>query len=84
LDVDAETGQVLTVRLHAVEIPPDRPLKEFALSIAYEKQKIGDAEYLLPVRSESRINIYGLLVKAETEFKEYRKFSAASEITFEP
>lgn len=83
LAVDPATGQALTVAFHAIDIPPQRPLKELRVFIAYGYRKIGDVEFLLPVRSESLIDIYGRLVKAETEFSDYRKFSSDSDIKFE-
>jgi hypothetical protein len=83
LTVDLETHQVLTVAFHAIDIPPRRPLQNLSVFIAYGKRKIGDREYLLPVKSESRIDIYGSAIKAETEFNDYRKFSSDTGIKFD-
>ncbi len=83
LEVDPETHQVVKVSFHAVDIPPESPLKDFQLSIVYGYQKIGEREFLLPRRSEFRESIYGLIQRAETEFTNYRKFSADSDIKFE-
>jgi hypothetical protein len=80
--VDPETRQVVKVELHAIDVPPRFPFKDFQQSILYGYRKIGEREFLLPVHSESSMNIYGQAVKAETEFTDYRKFSADTDITF--
>ncbi|HEY3839611.1 MAG TPA: hypothetical protein VGL72_23735 [Bryobacteraceae bacterium] len=83
LTVDAETQQVYAVAFHAIDIPPKRPLTDLRVAITYGYRKIGEKEYLLPVQSESRIDIYGNAIKAETKFSDYRKFSSDADIKFE-
>ena len=83
LDVNAETRQVMAVTLHSADIPPECPAKEVQMTVTYGYRKIGDREFLLPVQSESRVNIFGQLVRAESEFANYRKFSADTDIKFD-
>jgi hypothetical protein len=83
LEVNPATSEVMALTLHAVDIPADCALKDLHIAIEYGYRKVGEREFLLPVASESRINIFGELVRAESKFTDYRKFSSESDIRFE-
>jgi hypothetical protein len=83
-EIDPETRQVVKLSVHSADMPAESPSRDVQIVIVYGKQKIGDAEFLLPVRSESRVTIWGQTVKAESQFKDYQKFSADTDIKFEP
>jgi len=81
--VDRDTGMVTRVTLEAVNIPPSFPIQEARTVLDYDFVKIGDAEFLLPMKSEMRMREGRLLVKNEVEFRMYRKFGAEAVITFD-
>ena len=81
--VDRDTGMVTRVTLEAVNIPPSFPIQEARTVLDYDFVKIGEAEFLLPLKSEMRMREGRLLVKNEVEFRLYRKFGAEAVITFD-
>jgi hypothetical protein len=83
IEVDRETQQALKLSLHSIEVPATCGMKRVEETIVHGNARIGDAEFLLPLHSESRIDINGQRVKAETDFQDYRKFSAETDIKFE-
>ncbi len=49
----------------------------------YDYSRVGDGNFLLPLRGVMRMRSDKLLTKNEMEFRLYRKFSSESTITFE-
>ena len=54
--VDPETLQVCRVTLESVDMPASFPIQDFQLAIDYANRKVGDREYLLPVKSLARLS----------------------------
>jgi hypothetical protein len=81
--VDQETRMVTRLTLVAEDIPPSFPVQQASTMLDYDFTKIGDNEFLLPLRSEMRMRSSRLLTKNETEFRLYRKFSAEASVTFD-
>jgi hypothetical protein len=85
ITIDAETRQVLRVDMSARDMPNWFGLGAVHSITDYNLEKIGDGEYMLPVHSVSltceRNGLFCL--KNETVFRDYNKFSANSQITFE-
>ena len=52
-------------------------------TLDYDFTKIGDSQFLLPLRSEMRMRSDKLLTRNDTEFRMYRKFSAEASVKFE-
>jgi len=78
---DAETRQTLHVAVDGVN-NPDSPTHDVHLVLDYAEQPVGDHSYLLPSRSVSIVNVSGMLLKNESQFTEYRKFSTDSDVKF--
>ena len=82
-----------TLRLTMETDPPESfPIREVATTIDYDFRAIGGSQYLLPVRAEVRI-LERVTVRSLprflryrnlVEFRDYRKFSTESRLTFEP
>ena len=85
LAVDPETQQVITLTFHAVDIHITAFVERTAgiHQVRQPEDRRPGISASLPVRSWSRINIYGQLIKAEAEFTNYRKFSSDADIRFD-
>jgi hypothetical protein len=82
LDIDGESGAVLHFTYQADRIP--KPLQlDFALTtVDYDFADVGGRDYLLPARSETEMRGPAMSVRNQMEFREYRKFSSESTVTF--
>ncbi|HVP48519.1 MAG TPA: hypothetical protein VMT32_18115 [Bryobacteraceae bacterium] len=81
--VDKDTHQILRITLQAVDIPSSFPVQEAGTVLDYDYVKIGDREFLLPLKAVVRMRHDKYLTKNEKEFRLYRKFSADAEIKFD-
>jgi hypothetical protein len=79
---DVETRQVLRLTVDSVDLPEDFPVREVHMSLDYATQQIGDRAYVLPAASVSESVDKEGRRKSETTFKDYKKFSAETEIKF--
>ena len=82
--IDKESGQVLRVEMAAGGLGTF-PLDTIESNTDFDFVKIGGAEYVLPVRSVSFTCERGAFVclKNETDFRDYDKFGASANITFD-
>ncbi len=80
---DRDSNQVMRLSLQCEDLPADYPIQEVRITLDYEPTKIGDQEFVLPLKSDLRSREGRLLVWNETEFRSYRKFSADTSITFD-
>ena len=80
---DAETKSVMRVVLEADSIPAEFPIQQVSQDLNYDLAKIGDQEFLLPLKSELHSRRGKNLSWNETEFRLYRKFGTESSITFD-
>jgi hypothetical protein len=80
---DQETKSVMRVMMEADSIPTDFPIQQVAMDLNYDLTKIGDREFLLPLKSELHSRRGKFLRWNETEFRAYRKFGTESNITFD-
>jgi hypothetical protein len=81
--VDRDTTMVMRLTMDINEFPVGFPIQEVHNSLDYDFQKIGDHEYVLPLRAEVRSRSGRAQVKNEVEFRMYRKFGAEASITFD-
>jgi hypothetical protein len=86
--VDRETRAVMKITLESEDIPASFPIRDVHLSLDYEFQKIGEREFILPLKADltSRVGPKAL-IRNDVEFRMYRKFTAESTIKaidFEP
>ena len=81
--IDAATFGVRRISLIADGIPVKFPLRESEITVDYDYVAIGDHDYLVPVQAEVRTRQgKRYLIKNELEFRDYKKYGAASSITF--
>jgi hypothetical protein len=80
---DSETKSVMRVVLECDSIPPDFPIQQVSVDMNYDLAKVGEKEFLLPLKSELRSRRGKFLSWNETEFKLYRKFGTESSVTFD-
>ena len=80
--IDALRREVHRITLHPDGIPASFPIQDVSLALDYEYNRIGDADYLLPLQFELRSREGSVLVKNDVEYDSYRKFTAESSITF--
>ena len=80
--IDSENHFVHRITLHPDGIPPSFPIQDISLTLDYEYNRIGDADYLLPVQFELRSREGDRLIRSDVDYDNYRKFSAVSAITF--
>jgi hypothetical protein len=79
---DLETHQVLRLTIDSKDIPEGFPAREVHIDSEFAFQKIGENEFLLPVRSVSVTIADKQRRKSDSRFLDYRKFSAETEIKF--
>jgi hypothetical protein len=81
--IDREVPVVMRLTLIAEGIPTSFPIQEAKSTLNYSYQEISGKQFLLPLNSEMRMREGRLLVKNETEFRNYRRYSADAVITFD-
>lgn len=83
--IDRESKRVLKIEQQATSFPDDFPFNRVELILEYGLVRISGKLVLLPVRSENIICQSGTTYCARNElnFRNYRKFGAQSDITFE-
>lgn len=85
--IDPETRQVYRLTIDSVDMPSTFPMKDVHIAIDYANRQVNGREYLLPVRSVSSVSSHtsnGKVYKSESEFGDYRKFSADASVSFAP
>jgi hypothetical protein len=85
LSVDSGSGQVLRIVMSARRLPENYPSDTIESTIDYDMVKIADTKYLLPVQSELlTCQRHGnLCFKNVSVFRDYKKFEADTNLTFE-
>jgi hypothetical protein len=84
--IDKENSRVLRIELSARNMPKTFALDTVESAVDYDYVAIGDNKYLLPVHSEALSCERGTSVCSRNviDFRNYKKFTADSSITFEP
>ncbi|MDX2150947.1 MAG: hypothetical protein SFV54_09445 [Bryobacteraceae bacterium] len=81
--VEKDVPIVHRVTLIAENLPTSFPVQEVGTTLDYDLTKIGDREFVLPLRAEVKSRSGRLLVRNDVEFRLYRKFGAEATITFD-
>lgn len=81
--VDHATELIMRIAQNTTDIPAGYPLSKAWTTLDYDFTKIGESEFVLPLRAEIRMRAAKLLTKNEVEFRLYRKYSAEATITFD-
>lgn len=80
--IDPTQHQVLKIKVNAEEIPSKFPVQQSNMELDYRTQKVGDREFLLPLKAIDWNVSKNVSTKNEVEFHLYRKFSTDSKIDF--
>ena len=80
---DNETQMVMRIVGEAVEIPGGFPVTAEWSMLDYDYATISGQQFLLPLRADMRMDTARLDVKNVIEFKDYRKFTGESTISFD-
>lgn len=85
LFIDPETHAVMRVTMEAQRIPSSFPIQAASIQLDYAWQDLAGQKFLLPSTAVlyMRMREVRLIKENEIEFRNYRKYSAASDITFE-
>jgi hypothetical protein len=83
IDKDTDIGMVTKLTQIPYDMPETFPIHDVALSLDYDFVKIGDAEFLLPLKSVNSSSRSRYKTRNEIEFRLYRKFGTESTIKFE-
>lgn len=82
LEIDSTTGEMLHFTYLSDHIPKELNLESAGTTVDYDFADVGGRDYLLPARSQTEMRGPHFAVRSDTEFREYRKFSADSTIEF--
>jgi hypothetical protein len=80
--IDENTGMVRRLTIEGGGLPKDFQLQSPALSLDYGMVKIGEKDYLLPLRSVLQLRQAKTFIRNESVFRGYRKWQAESQIKF--
>lgn len=82
--IDGETGRVLRIEQHTTSMPPDFSLSRADAILEYGFVEIEQKSYLLPASADTSgcMSGSGACTRNEIEFRNYRKFTADSSVTF--
>jgi hypothetical protein len=83
--IDKENYRVLRIELSAQSMPREFPLDQVESAVDYDYVLIGEGKYLLPTHSEALSCAHGATncTRNVIEFRNYKKFTADTSITFE-
>jgi hypothetical protein len=77
-----DSGMVRRLTIQGTGLSKDFGLQSPSISLDYGMVKIGEKDYLLPLRSTLQLRKARVFVRNETVFRGYRKFQAESQIKF--
>jgi hypothetical protein len=81
--VDRDTRTVARITQEGEDIPASFPIQQVSRVLDYDLVPIGEAQFILPLKSTTRMRQARLLVKNDVEFRMYRKFGAEAVIKFD-
>jgi hypothetical protein len=81
--IDDETGMVRRLTIQGSGLSKEFALQSPSLSLDYGMVKIGEVDYLLPLRSILQLRNAKVFVRNESVFRDYRKFQAESKIKYD-
>jgi hypothetical protein len=82
--VDRSTNAIMRITLEAEGIPFSFPVQQATTTLDYDYTKIPAGEFVLPMKAMMRMRAGKLLIKNETEFRNYNRFGAEATITYTP
>jgi hypothetical protein len=80
--VDRDTLSVMRIT-QISELPASFPIQQADTTLDYDLAGISGREYMLPIKSVTRMREGKFLTKNDLEFRLYRKFTAEAEVKFD-
>jgi hypothetical protein len=81
--IDEDSKMVVKIVMTPYDMPSTFPIHEITTSLDYDFETIGDAQYMLPLKSVLTSKRDRQMTKNDIEFRLYRKFGTESSIKFE-
>jgi hypothetical protein len=82
VEVDRQTGDVLSLTSIADAIPKNFPINSSTTTVTYNLAGVGGKRYLLPASSKMEMRARDVWVRNRAQYRNYRKFSADSILHF--
>jgi hypothetical protein len=79
--LDRDTGDVLQL-VQIADTPEWFPVRQASTTVDYDFIDISGKRFLLPIKAESVMGTESILTRNEVEYRDYRKFTADSNISF--
>lgn len=81
--IDKDTNMIVRIVAVPYDIPLTYPVQAVSTVVDFDFTKIGDGEYLVPIKSVTIAATTKYLSRNEKEFRLYQKFGAATTIKFD-
>ena len=82
--IDRDTKMITRVTLIPYDLPAGFPIRDIKTTLDYDFTKIGDADFMLPLRAEvTSVRSAHVMSRNDIEFRNYRKFGTESTIKFD-
>ena len=81
--IDVDTNMIMHITEEPYDIPSTFPVRSSKEVLDYDFQKIGDSEFLVPLKAVMTSRTIKYLSKNEIEFRLYQKFGADTVIKFD-
>jgi hypothetical protein len=81
--IDEDSKTVVKIVMTPYDMPSTFPIHDITTSLDYDFETIGDAQYMLPLKSVLTSKRDRQMTKNDIEFRLYRKFGTESTIKFE-
>jgi hypothetical protein len=81
LEIDRDSAEVIHLD-HVTEHVPSDPEFKAVTEVDYREVEVAGNRYMLPVRSQMRMDRANSAMKIESEFRDYRKFEVGSKLDF--
>src|SRR5581483_4153182 len=81
--IDSSTKMVTRITAITDDLPADFDVRRVDLLLDYDFTDVGGQHYLLPLHSETKLQVPPFQHRNETDFLQYRKFSADATITYD-
>jgi hypothetical protein len=82
--IDRDTLAVMRLTLEVSQMPSGFPINRILAILDYDFTKVGNQEFVLPLKASTVARMGRGLFKNDVEFRNYNRFGAEATITFAP
>jgi hypothetical protein len=82
--IDRDTSAVMRITLEVTQMPASFPINHILAILDYDYSKVGNQEFVLPLKATTVARRGRTLFKNDVEFRNYNRFGAEATITFAP